>query len=190
MLLSDTPHVKTDTTLLAKMTSRGTDGHLKAVRTETPAQALSSRWFWDNLQGEQGGPAVLAYVNISSANGALIGAWNCRKTETSPLANDGISLLEVEDALECTSLQAEYVIWPVGLVKQKQRRSGGGADLPLHLAKAECELVVIAKVWEFPTRRVAVLGMLDKLAPLAGIQVYVRQGEIRFGQLSKLLLMQ
>ena len=50
-------------------------------------------------------------------------------------------------------------------------------SLAFSLLKGECEAVVVAKVWTIQSRKVAVIGMLDKSAYLAGIQVCIRDGE-------------
>lgn len=183
LLLSDTPDTKTDKTLLAKMTAKNRSGRLKAVKTDTPAQALPSRWFWDNLQGDQDGPAMLAFVRVPVAHGAIIGAWNCRKTSTSSRAIDKIRTEDVEDALEVDQVDEEYALFSFGHSERNSERvamvkPGSEVDFPLDLAEAECEVVVIAKVWKVNERKLAVLGSLDKFTTLAGIEVEVREGEL------------
>ncbi len=182
LLLSDTPDTETDKALLVKMTAKTRSGRLKAVKTDSPAQALPGRWFWDNLQGEQDGPATLAYVKVPSAQGTIIGAWSCRRTGTSSVARDRIFLQDLEDALEVDQLDGEYALWSVGHSGRNGRRvelfrPGSPAEMPLELEKAECEAIIIAKVWEVKGQKVAVVGMLDKFAPLARLQVSVQGGE-------------
>ena len=171
----------TDKALLAKMTAKNRSAKLRAVKTDTSAQAIPRRWLWDNLQGEHDGPAMLAYVKIPSAHGAIIGAWNCRKASTSSWARDQISLQDVEDALELDHLDADYALWSVGHSERNGGRvelisRGSQVEMPLELGRSECEAFVIAKVWESQGRKVAVVGMLDKFATLAGVQVGVKGG--------------
>lgn len=182
MLLSDTRETSTDKALLNKMTAKSPSGEMLAVKTETPAQALPGRWFLKDLQGKSDGPAMLAYVNLPSAHGAIIGAWNCRDATTSSRARDKICLRDVEDALELDQLDGEYALWAVGHSERSGRqvelvRPGGRVELSLELARSECEAVIIAKVWEVNKRRVAVVGMPDKFAALAGMSVDVKNGK-------------
>jgi hypothetical protein len=179
LLLSDTPDVKTDNTLLSWMTSNG-----RSVRTEGTASVLPGRWFWDNLTGQGEGPALVAGVAIPAAQGALLGAWNIRDVESGCIARDEISIRDVEDVLGADEggLEGEYVLWSVGhsernknkfAIVGKQQKSG---SLKLELGTGECEVVIVAKVFEIKGKKVAVLGMLDKFATLAGVSVEPLQG--------------
>ena len=183
MLLSDTPDIETDTTLLAKLTAKSKDGKVKAVKTSTAAQALPGRWFWDNIQGGRDGPAMLAYTSLPAARGAIIGAWNCQDVKSSSRARDKISLRDIEDALETNALEDEYALWTVGHSQRNGQRAelvtpGGGVELGLELSKGECEAIIVAKVWQIRGHNVAVVGMLDKFATLAGLEVGVRDGKL------------
>jgi hypothetical protein len=175
-LLSDTPDVETDQALLARMKGRDKSGEERAVKTTGAAMALSRRWFWDNLQGEKDGPALFASVNIPEAHGALIGAWNVRKTASSSWARDHLTKEDVEDALGLDELEGEYVAYSQGLSSGNKGRvevfsAKSHTKMEIHLGKGECEGIVLARVWDLGGKKLAVVGMLDKLAPLAGVQV-------------------
>ena len=192
LLLSDTPETITDRIILKKMTAKSRSGTLEAVKTETAAQALPCRWFWDNLQGHEDGPGMLGYVNFPAASGAIIGAWNCRKTSGSASARDTIRQQDVEDALEIDELQDDYALWIAGHSRMNDSRAilfgpGKPIEVPFVLAKAECEAMIIARVWKMRTKgdasllKVAVAGMLDKFAALAGVEVSSDGGESALG---------
>jgi hypothetical protein len=174
-LVSDTPDVTTDQSIIDKLTSKVQGGAVRVVKTESPATALPGRWFWDNLQGPADGPAMVAYVNIPEAHGSIIGAWNCRSATTQSWAKDTLRLQDVEESLEVDTLDGEYVLWCLGFAgrSDKYRLVGPGdrVDFSVQMARSECEAVVVAKVWKVGQKRLAVLGMLDKYAPLAHVRV-------------------
>ena len=131
---------------------------------------------------------MLAYVKFPAARGAIIGAWNCRKTVSSAWVRDTIRQRDVEDALEIDELHDEYAVWIAGHSEKNSSRAllfgpRTPFGLPLVLAKAECEAFIIARVWEVRTKgdarllKVAVVGMLDKFAALAGLGVSSNGGE-------------
>ncbi|RSH91823.1 hypothetical protein EHS25_009193 [Saitozyma podzolica] len=183
-LLSDTPDVETDQALLARMKGRDKSGEERAVKTTGAAMALSRRWFWDNLQGEKDGPALFARVNVPEAHGALIGAWNIRKTASGSWARDHLTKEDVEDALGVNELEGEYVAYSQGLSSGNKGRvevfsAKDHRKMEIHLGKGECEGIILARVWDFGGKKLAVVGMLDKLAPLAGVQVEgVKDGQL------------
>jgi hypothetical protein len=176
-LVSDTPDVTTDQSIIEKLTSKIKGGAVRVVKTDTPATALPGRWFWDNLQGPADGPAMLAYVNVPAAHGSIIGAWNCRSATTESWAKDKLSLQDVEESLEVDTLDGEYVMWSIGLGRRSDKYQligpGGKVDFQIQLAKSECEGIVVAKVWQIRSKKLAVLGMLDKYAPLGQLKVKI-----------------
>jgi hypothetical protein len=196
-LVSDTPDVTTDMSILNKLTAKtaksvvgsdrlgGEDSLPKVVKTDRPAVALPGRWFWDNLQGDGDGPAIIASVNIPKSGGAIIGAWNCRNASTQCWAKDRISLQDLEEALEVDQLEHDYVLYSMRLSdrgREKYRivKPGDKVHFEVNLARAECEGYVVARIWELAGgRKIAILGLLDKFAPLVGIEVSVNeQGEL------------
>jgi hypothetical protein len=176
-LISDTPDVTTDQSIIEKLTSTIKGGAVRVVKTDTPATALPGRWFWDNLQGPADGPAMLAYVNVPAAHGSIIGAWNCRSATTESWAKDKLSLQDVEESLEVDALDGEYVLWSIGLGRRSDRYQligpGEKVDFIIQLAKSECEGIVVAKVWQIGTKKLVVLGMLDKYASLGQLKVKI-----------------
>jgi hypothetical protein len=183
-LVSDTPDVTTDQSIINRLTSKIKDGAVRVVKTDTPATALPGRWFWDNLRGPADGPAMLAYVKVPAAHGAIIGAWNCRSASTQSWAKDKLSLQDVEESLEVDNLDAEYVLWSIGLTGRSDKYQligpGGKVDFKIQLARAECEGIVVAKVWQVGGKKLAVLGMLDKYAPLGQLKVSQENSEFRY----------
>lgn len=175
ILVSDTPSVKTDRTIIDKLTSTTKNGEQRVVKPHTPAVALPGRWFWDNLQGPGDGPAMLAYVHVPSACGSMIGAWNCRSATTQCWAKDRLSRQDIEEALEVDQLDGEYALWSLGLADRSDQyrlvKPGDKVDFSIQMARSECEGVVVAKVWHLGGKKLAVLGMLDKFAPLAQIHI-------------------
>lgn len=174
-LVSDTPDVTTDRSIIDRLTSTTKDGSIRVVKTESPATALPGRWFWDNLQGPADGPAMMAYVHVPAAHGSIIGAWNCRSATTQSWAKDTLKLQDVEESLEVDTLEGEYVLWCLGLAGRSDKyrlvNPGDKVDFLIQMARSECEAVVVAKVWKFGQKRLAVLGMSDKYAPLAHVRI-------------------
>lgn len=175
VLVSDTPSVTTDKTIIERLTSPAGGGEQRAVKTATPATALPGRWFWDNLQGPADGPAMIAYVHVPLAYGAIIGAWNTRHATSQSWAKDSLSRQDIEEAVEVDHLDGEYVLWCLNLAGRSERyrlvKPGDRVDFSIQLARSECEGVVVAKVWQVGGKKLAVLGMLDKYAPLAQLRV-------------------
>jgi hypothetical protein len=188
-LVSDTPDVTTDHSIIDKLTSKVKGGKVRVVKTDTPATALPGRWFWDNLQGPADGPALMAYVHVPSAHGSIIGAWNCRSANTESWAKDRLSLQDIEESLEVDTLDGEYVLWCTGLAgrsdKYKLVGPGDRFDFSIQIAKSECEAVVVAKVWQVGDKKVAVLGMLDKYAPLGQLEVSLEKCKYSSGQVGE-----
>ncbi|ORY33470.1 glycoside hydrolase superfamily [Naematelia encephala] len=181
ILISDTPDVLTDRALTAKLTARDKSGNVKVVKARVPATVLSGRWFWDNLISNSEGPAMIASTPMPEAHGAILGAWNGHDVR----AIDRITLRDVEDALDLDGggLTSEFALWSVG----HSRNSGqkvelldkswqGGMDIELE--REDCEAVVLARVWDVGAYKVAVVGMLDKIACLAGISVRVEHDRL------------
>jgi hypothetical protein len=181
-LVSDTPDVTTDQSIIDRLTAKVKGGAVRVVKTDSPATALPGRWFWDNLQGPADGPAMLAYVKVPAAHGSIIGAWNCRSATTQSWAKDKLSLQDVEESLEVDNLDGEYVLWSIGLTGRSDQYQligpGDKVDFKIQLARAECEGIVVAKVWKVGGRKFAVLGMLDKYAPLGQVKVTMEKCEL------------
>ncbi|KAK1920598.1 hypothetical protein DB88DRAFT_520590 [Papiliotrema laurentii] len=181
-LLSDAPHDETDWVLLDRLTSKVKSGATKVVKTDTPASALPGRWFRDDVQDMVDGPAIMAYVYVPEAHGSIIGAWNCHSDTTDAWARDHIRLQDIHDSLKRGQLDDEYVIWGMNLKGKTDGyalvQPGESPDFSIQLAKSECGGVVVSKVWQIGGRRVAVLGMLEKYAPLARLRVAI-QADIR-----------
>jgi hypothetical protein len=181
-LVSDTPDVTTNQSIIDRLTSRVKGGAVRVVKTDSPATALPGRWFWDNLQGPADGPAMLAYVKVPAAHGSIIGVWNCRSATTQSWAKDKLSLQDVEESLEVDNLDGEYVLWSIGLAGRSDKYQligpGNKVDFKIQLARAECEGIVVAKVWKVGGRKLAVLGMLDKYAPLGQLKVTMEKCEL------------
>ena len=180
-LVSDTPSVTTDRGIIDKLTSATKQGDQRVVKPLTPAVALPGRWFWDNLQGPGDGPAMLAYVHVPSARGSIIAAWNCRSATTQCWAKDKLSRQDIEEALEVDQLDGEYALWSLGLAGRGDQyrlvKPGDKVDFSIQMARSECEGVVVAKVWQLAGKKVAVLGMLDKYAPLAQLHISAEHGK-------------
>lgn len=173
-LLSETPKYPTDKDLLAKMTSTDQSGRTKVVKTDTPAAALSGRWFWDNVQGSGSGPALMASVPVPAVYGALLGVWNVRDPKKHGKVIDHISLQDVRDALGVDKLDGEYIAYRwshFGDAGPQAQVFSEGQDekMPINLDVGEADMITIAKVWEEPNMKYAMVGMADKLAPLAGM---------------------
>lgn len=182
-LVSDTPDITTDMGSLNRLTAKTKQGKIKVVKTDTPAVALPGRWFWDNLQGNGDGPAIIASVHVPSAHGSIVGAWNCRNANSQSWAKDRLSLLDIQEALEVDQLEHEYVLWCMRLSDRSDKyrlvRPGEKVAFGINLARSDCEGVVISRVWDVAGRKVAILGMLDKYAPLAGLTVSLLHGECK-----------
>lgn len=184
LLVSDAPGEVSDMTLLDRLTARDHHGRLAGVKTAIPATVPSVRWFWDNIQGEGEGPAVVAVSPIAEAHGGLIATWNPRKAESGGRAVDIITRAELDAALGSAITVAgnsdEVVLWRVGLSSRPKYEivTGDWSGMKLEIDKGGCELLVVARVWHLDGKKVAVLGMLDKLAPLAGMQVAQDEGKL------------
>lgn len=176
-LVSDTPSVTTDRSIIDRLISSTKSGDVRVVKTATPATALPGRWFWDNLQGSSDGPAMFASVHVPLAHGSIIGAWNCRHASTQCWAKDHLSRQDIEESLGVEQLDGEYALWCTGLAGRSDKyrlvKPGDRVDFSVQLARSECECIVVAKVWTVGGKKLAVLGMLDKYAPLAGLKVKV-----------------
>lgn len=205
ILLSDTPRDETDLALLGKMTAKGRNGATQVVKTDTAVQVLPNRLFWDNLAGPGEGPAVVGSVAFPTAQGSLIAAWNCHDPDSRGTAMDTIRMIDVEDALDEViydpnsrdlstrgsrvassgrGIDGEYAIWSVGHSARNGQKvelvqPGGRLEFGLELRSGECELLVVAKTYVIKGQKVAVVGMLDKIAPLAGVSVSVGHSEPR-----------
>ena len=181
MLLSDAHGVKSDRALLDRMTAKDRTGRVKVVRTQSGATALANRWFWDNLQGSRDGPALVGGVPLPIASGALLGVWNGRDADSDARAIDSIGFQDVGDVLAAGSgEQGQYAMYTLSLSKENGQKvslvdpstaQGSGMPMDLELNRGECEVVIVAKVWHVAGKKVALVGMLDKLAPLAGVEV-------------------
>jgi hypothetical protein len=94
-------------------------------------------------------------------------------------AHGTASLQDIEESLEFDTLDGEYVLWTIGLGKRSDKYQlvgpGDKVDFKIQLARAECEGIVVAKVWKVGGVKLAVLGMLDKYAPLAQLKVKVEK---------------
>lgn len=183
VLLSDTPDDDTDMALVRKLVGKSKDGKTRVVKADSAIRVLSNRWFWDNLDTSTSGPSVMAGVPVSQAGGAMIGAWNCHDPESGVDAIDAISLDDVEDAME-QELEGEVVLWRTGLSKGDGKRfdvvsADWKGKMEIELAKGECESFVLARIWEMGDKKVAVLGSLEHLSPLSGVEVYLEQSMSR-----------
>ena len=182
-LVSDSPHVQTDLSILRRLISVNKAGDHVVVKTEDPVAVLPNRWFLEDLQGSGGGPALVGGVPIPSASGGIIGCWNIQNMENSGQASDEIRLVDIEDLLQNEiSEDEEYVLWSVGYSKANANRlarvrRGWQGGLNFNLVSGECEAVIVAKVWDIKGRKLAVLGMLDKFASLASLRVSRDNGE-------------
>ena len=181
-LISDSPGEVSDTSLINRLTAVHRDGARKAVKMDRAVVLSHNRWFWDNVQGEGGGPALVASVPAPRAHGALIGAWNVRRAQKGADAVDEIGLEEVQDALGRQLVEEErFVIYDVALGEGSLERYqtvplGSRESLSLRIPKAGAELLIVAQSWQVGESSISVLGMLDKLAPLAGVDVYYKSG--------------
>ncbi|ORX40659.1 glycoside hydrolase superfamily [Kockovaella imperatae] len=174
ILISDLPGDVPDEAIKRKIISKTSDGSIKSVKTSTAAALLPNRWFWDNVRAAHGdGPAIVAGVAVPSAHGALIGAWNSRDHEKGGKAIDAIGLRDVEDVLG-GPLESDHVLWSVGLSSKptmKIATKGWKGSLPISLDKDHAEEIIVAKIWHVGGKHIAVLGMMDKFATLAGVTV-------------------
>jgi hypothetical protein len=118
---------------------------------------------------------MMAYVIIPQAHGSIVGAWNCRSATTQSWAKDTLSLQDIEESLEVDTLEGEYVVYCLGLAGRSEKyrlvKPGDKVGFSIQMARSECEGVVVAKVWQVGNKKLAVLGMLDKYAPLAHLKV-------------------
>ena len=181
-LVSDLPGDRPDEGLKSKVLSRDSKGAVKSVKTVTPASVLPNRWFWENVRvGAGDGPALVAGVSVPSAHGAILGAWYCRDSKKGGKAIDKITLRDVEDVLGGPLGNDSYVLWSVGLESGKPRMKvvnmGWDGHLDIGLEKNQVEEIIVSRIWERDGKKIAVLGMMDKFATLAGISVSVDGGE-------------
>jgi len=176
--LSDLPGSPTDSAILARLEATDRSGESKVVKMDIPAAIPSVRWFWDNIQGEGEGPGLVAVAPAPGSQGALIAIWNVRDAGNGGLVRDRIGMDELVDAAG-KELTSEHILWRVGMDSQPTwglvTPVWGGIEVQVE--KESCELFVLAPVSEVGGIKVAVLGMLDKYAPLAGMRVTQDTGE-------------
>jgi hypothetical protein len=176
LLLSDTPDVETDQGILCRMVGTCRNGAIKAVKMDDPIKVLPNRWFWENLQGHNDGPALMGSTYSVPTQSAIISAWNIRKAGGGGRVIDKIDLQDVQAALgKCLKGHEQTLMFRTGLSGQHKQAhiigAGWQGDIPVILEKKQCESYIAAKAWDLHGTRVAVLGMLDKFAPLAGLEV-------------------
>lgn len=184
LLVSDAPGEESHLSVLDRLTARDRHGKLVSVKTSEPATVPSARWFWDNISGTGDGPALVAVTPVPEAHGGLIAAWNARKFEGGGCVVDTITRNEVVAALgqgaaAPASNLARHVIWRVGLSGRAQYQviTDDWSGMELTIEKGGCELLVLGKIWHTQGKEMAVLGMLNKLAPLAGVRIEQDEGE-------------
>ncbi|KAL7418491.1 hypothetical protein Q5752_006949 [Cryptotrichosporon argae] len=185
LLLSDTPQNGIDQSLIARLVGTTHDGQQRAVKAREAAQVLRNRWFWDNIQGGEDGPALIGSTPVPEAHGALIGAWNTR--DGTGHAVDGIKIVDLEDALGVDKLEHDYFVVSVGAHTAGFDRptlvergvAGGASIIDIDLKPGTCEGYVLARAWNVGGRRIGVLGLKGMLAPLCGIEsVQLVDGEL------------
>ena len=182
-LLADMPGEKSDMALIEKMTSTTKSGRFLTVKTDDAVQTLPNRLFWDNVLNGGEGPALVGGVAIPGAHGAIIGAWNVRDWERGGSAQVDISRRDVEDVLgRPIHEDEEYLLSSVGHSKGNEYKFAAvtkswDGTLSMTLKKGEAEAVIVTKYWTVKGRKVAVVGLLDKFAPLAGVTVSVENGK-------------
>ena len=182
-LIADLPGDTPDEALKKRVIARDHKGALRSVKTSVAAAVLPNRWFWDNVRAAHGdGPSLVGGVSMPDAGGALLGAWYCRDSQKGGLARDMIKLTDIEDVLGGPVGEDEYVLWSVGMSGKPAMeiaKKGWTGHLDITLQKNGVEEIIVAKVHEHKGKKVAVLGMMDKFATLAGVTVSVEKGEWR-----------
>ncbi|KAK4689852.1 hypothetical protein P7C73_g217, partial [Tremellales sp. Uapishka_1] len=169
-LLSDTLETTTDHALLSLLLGNTKAGDTKVVKMDSMIKAVPRRWFWDNLSGSGDGPGLVGVVEAPRSESRLLGMWNGRPHGR---VVDEFCSEDIRD----TDFHGEYAIWSLGLSMHNRRRVDlvdrhWKGSMRVVLENGECELFVVAKVWEINGKKIAVVGMLDKLAPLAGVDVF------------------
>ena len=181
-LVADLPGDTPDEALKKRVIARDCKGALRSVKTSVAASVLPNRWFWDNVRAASGdGPCLVGGVAQPTASGALLGAWYCRDSQKGGIAHDKFTLTDVEDVLGGPiGDHEEYVLWSVGMSGKPAMEiasKGWKGHLDIELQKNGVEEVIVAKVHQHNGKKVAVLGMMDKFATLAGVTVKVKKGE-------------
>ncbi|WVQ93587.1 hypothetical protein IAU59_000662 [Kwoniella sp. CBS 9459] len=202
ILLSDTPRVHSDAQLLERLRSTDKKGKRKVVRAITPIQAFSHRWFRDGIKEGSDGPALVGGTKFGEVGG-IIGAWNAHAATSEAIARDQITYKDIEDLMDLDddTSQRDYIVSDLGLKTDKpfsdrtptftlfssKNTSGGvgGAKVEFSLEKGQCEAYVVSKLHQVGTAhkkaKVAILGMRDKFASLAGIgEPVITDGKFQF----------
>lgn len=155
------------------------DREYQIVKTlENAAVRLPSTAFTDVL-GDGDGLALKVALPVRSANGAIIGIWNCRGKGGS--AVDALTKQEIMEVLTLDKpdkrQDARYVIMynvnsvqALGSLDAEISEEGhGDIVLPVHLAAASCKTVTIAEIKSYSSFDLAVLGLGDKYVGLCAV---------------------
>lgn len=187
-LISDVSGSQTDQAVLERLIAKDWNGSRKVVKMDYPVCIPATRWFWDNIDGLGQGPALMGVVPAPKCHGGIVAIWNGRKMQGGDRAVDAVGIEEVEDVLgRALSPGETYLLSSVGL--SGERRScevpcGWTGKFSFELGKGECEVLVLCRLWGLKRTKVAVLGMMDKMAPLAGISVSRDNGMVPFAILA------
>ncbi|WVQ62683.1 uncharacterized protein L199_000831 [Kwoniella botswanensis] len=176
ILLSDTPHNPSDTELISKLIARTKDGKNKVVRSPLPVQALSNRWFLDNLKGDADGPALVAGCQFDEGVGGLIGVWNVHDYSSCAIAKDEITWRDIEDLMDLEECDGgEYCLsTPLRLSKDGDTTGGivtssNRGYLDVRLERGGCELVCVSKLYSLKGYKLGLVGLKNKFACMSGL---------------------
>ena len=187
-LISDLPGASTDLQILERLTGIAKTGEQVVVKTDWPISTLPSRWFRDDLERTTDGPALIGGVSLPLAQGGMMGCWNIRQNHS--VAIDAIDFDDIQDLMRIRGTSealgnpngTAYAVWSMGYSKQGRDKVEvidplSGKKLRIELDENECEAVVVTPIWSVKGADLAVVGMLDKFASLAGIEVDRQEGE-------------
>ncbi|OCF40744.1 hypothetical protein I317_05439 [Kwoniella heveanensis CBS 569] len=201
IFLSDTPRVQSDAELLQRLRSVNKRGRREIVRASKPIQALSNRWFWDGIKEASDGPALVGGTKFGGFGG-IIAAWNAHAATSNGIAKDQITFNDIEDVMDLDLDDAstgDYIVSslvlntdrPFSSTELKLTLFSGSAaksyvkpKIDVELGKGHCEAYIVSKLYVVEgakQAKIAVLGMRDKFAALAGIgEPVIEAGHFRF----------
>ena len=177
MFISDSPGNEPNMNIINGLTAMYKDGRRRGVKSDTSATVLPNRWFWDNISSKGTGPALMAGLAVPRAQGGMIGAWNVRREEGGEDAIDQVRWEDVQDVIEGEISKEGYVVYELEFDDPASQRRYAvfgekhKGELGITLEKGTAKAYVVARIFEMGQTKIAIIGSIDKFAPLSGLTV-------------------
>lgn len=149
-------------------------GNYRIVKATTNSSVRLPSTAFTDVTGQGNGPALKVALAVPSANGAVVGLWNCRGQ--GGIAVDALTHEELAEALKLDKhdrmLRERYVVMYDGNTAQVQDYEVSESSrfvLPINLATGKSVAVTVSQIQSFTSFDLAVLGLADKFVGLCSV---------------------